>query len=48
VAAAAEIVPANAVDPEALRARRMLKPTIPVIGNEGIPMRDELTLEKRL
>lgn len=29
-------------------ARRTLKPTIPEVGASGVPMRDELTLEKRL
>ena len=29
-------------------ARRVLKPTIPLVGEGGIPLRDELELEKRL
>ena len=38
-----------AVRPGAVdEARRTLKPTIPEVGRSGIPMRDELTLEKRL
>jgi GNAT superfamily N-acetyltransferase len=30
------------------RSRRDLKPAIPAVGNHGIPLRDELLLEKRL
>jgi GNAT superfamily N-acetyltransferase len=38
-----------AVRPGAVdEARRTLKPTIPAVGGHGIPMRDELELEKRL
>ena len=38
-----------AVRPGAVdEARRTLKPTIPELGASGIPMRDELTLEKPL
>jgi hypothetical protein len=35
---------AGAVD----EARRMLKPSIPEVGEHGIPIRDELELEKHL
>jgi len=39
----------TAVRPGAVdEARRALKPTIPEMGASGIPMRDELTLEKML
>ncbi len=34
-----------AVYPDALEHSRRLKPEIPLIGNEGIPLRDEIELE---
>jgi ribosomal protein S18 acetylase RimI-like enzyme len=34
-----------AVHPGAVNAARNLKPEIPLIGNEGIPIRDEIELE---
>ena len=34
-----------AVHPGAVDAARMLKPEIPLIGNDGIPIRDEIELE---
>lgn len=37
-------VDAGAVD----RSRATLKPTIPIIGNHGIPIRDEIVLERRV
>jgi hypothetical protein len=39
---------ATAVDPGAIDRSRSLKPTIPTVGNHGIPLRDELTLAKVL
>lgn len=36
------------VAPGALDASRALKPSIPLIGEYGIPLRDELTLELKL
>jgi len=38
----------SAVYPGAIDAARALKPTIPLVGAYGIPIRDELELEKRL
>jgi GNAT superfamily N-acetyltransferase len=38
----------RAVHPDALRRSRALKPQIPEIGQYGIPVRDEIELEKRL
>lgn len=35
----------RAVYPNALEASRKLKPTIPLIGLDGIPLRDEIELE---
>lgn len=35
-----------AVYPDALEESRRLKPTIPPVGSYGIPMRDEIELEK--
>jgi GNAT superfamily N-acetyltransferase len=37
-----------AVHCNALELSRQLKPQIPLIGNEGIPLRDEIEFEKRL
>lgn len=37
-----------AVHPNALEAARKLKPEIPLVGNHGIPLRDEIELEMRL
>jgi N-acetylglutamate synthase-like GNAT family acetyltransferase len=37
-----------AVRPNALEESRRLKPEIGLVGNEGIPLRDELELELRL
>jgi ribosomal protein S18 acetylase RimI-like enzyme len=37
-----------AVYPGALAASRRLKPTLPLTGQDGIPLRDELELELRL
>jgi ribosomal protein S18 acetylase RimI-like enzyme len=37
-----------AVHRDALERSRRLKPTIPLVGNDGIPLRDELELEMRL
>ena len=37
-----------AVHPDALERSRKLKPSIPEIGLDGIPLRDELELELRL
>jgi GNAT superfamily N-acetyltransferase len=37
-----------AVYPRAIEISRQLKPQIPLIGNEGIPLRDEIEFEKRL
>lgn len=34
-----------AVHPDALEESRKMKPEIPLIGNDGIPLRDELELE---
>ncbi len=34
-----------AVRPNALEASRKIKPQIPLIGNDGIPLRDEIELE---
>lgn len=36
------------VDPGAVDRSRSLKPTIPTVGNHGIPLRDELTLARVL
>jgi ribosomal protein S18 acetylase RimI-like enzyme len=38
----------TALRPAALDVSRRLKPSIPLIGCDGIPLRDELELEKRL
>jgi hypothetical protein len=37
-----------AVHPQAIEISRQLKPQIPLIGNEGIPLRDEIEFEKLL
>jgi N-acetylglutamate synthase-like GNAT family acetyltransferase len=37
-----------AVHPRAVEASRKLKPEIPLLGIDGIPIRDELELELRL
>jgi hypothetical protein len=37
-----------AVHPRAIEISRKLKPEIPLTGNEGIPIRDEIEFEKRL
>jgi ribosomal protein S18 acetylase RimI-like enzyme len=37
-----------AIHPQAIEISRQLKPQIPLIGNEGIPLRDEIEFEKRL
>ena len=37
-----------AVHRNAIAAARRVKPQIPIIGKEGIPIRDEIELEKRL
>jgi GNAT superfamily N-acetyltransferase len=37
-----------AVYPGAVEQARQLKPEIPLVGNEGIPIRDEIELERRL
>jgi GNAT superfamily N-acetyltransferase len=37
-----------AVAPDAVDAARRIKPSIPLIGEHGIPLRDEITLEIRL
>ncbi|MBI2850757.1 MAG: GNAT family N-acetyltransferase [Chloroflexi bacterium] len=37
-----------AVYPKAVEASRKLKPEIPLIGNDGIPIRDEIELEMLL
>lgn len=37
-----------AVHPDAVTAARLLKPTIPLVGDFGIPLRDELELEIRM
>ncbi len=37
-----------AVAPDAVTAARAIKPSIPLIGEYGIPLRDEITLEIRL
>ena len=37
-----------AVHRNAIELSRQLKPQIPLIGNEGIPLRDEIEFEKRL
>ena len=37
-----------AVHPRAVEAARRLKPGIPPVGNYGIPIRDEIELERRL
>jgi len=34
--------------PNAIRFVRKLKPGIPLIGNDGIPLRDEIELERKL
>ena len=36
------------VFPDAAAASRLLKPSIPIIGDDGIPIRDELKFEKTL
>ncbi len=38
----------TAVFPDAVTASRLLKPSIPLIGEDGIPIRDELKFEKAL
>jgi ribosomal protein S18 acetylase RimI-like enzyme len=38
----------TALRPDALGAARRLKPEIPLVGDFGIPLRDELELEKPL
>lgn len=35
------------VAPDAVSAARVVKPSIPLVGEYGIPIRDELTLERR-
>lgn len=37
-----------AVDPGAVDRARLVKPTIPTVGEDGIPLHDELVLEQRL
>ena len=37
-----------AVYPNALTESRRLKPEIPLIGRDGVPLRDEIELERRL
>src|SRR6266480_5647996 len=37
-----------AVYPDAIERSRKLKPSIPLVGNDGIPLRDELELEVSL
>lgn len=37
-----------AVHRDAIRRSRQLKPQTPIIGKGGIPLRDEIELEKRL
>ncbi len=37
-----------AIRPNALEESRRIKPQIPLIGNDGIPLRDEIELEMRL
>lgn len=37
-----------AVYPNALERSRQLKPSIPLVGEDGIPLRDEIELEMRL
>lgn len=37
-----------ALHPEQVNASRHIKPSIPLIGNHGIPLRDELVLEKHI
>ncbi|MFI1994420.1 GNAT family N-acetyltransferase [Actinoplanes sp. NPDC020271] len=37
-----------AVTPDAVDAARAVKPSIPLVGEYGIPLRDEITLEIRL
>jgi GNAT superfamily N-acetyltransferase len=37
-----------AVHRNAIERSRLLKPQIPIVGNNGIPLRDEIELEKRL
>ena len=37
-----------AVYPDAVENSRQLKPEIPLVGNDGIPIRDEIELEKLL
>jgi ribosomal protein S18 acetylase RimI-like enzyme len=37
-----------ALYPDAVTASRRIKPEIPLVGNDGIPLRDELELEKLL
>ncbi|MGD0338730.1 MAG: GNAT family N-acetyltransferase [Bacteroidota bacterium] len=38
----------TAIHCNAIEKSRQLKPQIPMIGNDGIPLRDEIELEKRL
>ncbi|WP_235281620.1 hypothetical protein [Thermoactinomyces daqus] len=37
-----------ALYPGAVDEARKQKPSIPLVGNEGIPLHDEIELEKRL
>ena len=37
-----------ALHPGAIEASRRLKPVIPLVGHDGIPIRDELELERLL
>ncbi len=37
-----------AVHRDAIKRSRQLKPQIPIVGKDGIPLRDEIELEKRL
>jgi ribosomal protein S18 acetylase RimI-like enzyme len=37
-----------AVHRDAMERSRQLKPQIPIVGKDGIPLRDEIELEKRL
>ncbi|MGA9365706.1 MAG: GNAT family N-acetyltransferase [Bacteroidota bacterium] len=37
-----------AVHRDAVKRSRQLKPQIPIVGKDGVPLRDEIELEKRL
>jgi GNAT superfamily N-acetyltransferase len=37
-----------AVHRDAIKRSRQLKPQIPIVGKDGVPLRDEIELEKRL